>query len=61
MSLYNENSSVYRSEGERNTFENRRTPVPDNRDTMVILPILLLLMAEKADKMLLFSLLYILM
>ncbi len=61
MSQRNDHSLNYRSEHERNAFFNSRPPLPDNRDAMVILPLLLLLMAEKADKTLLFALLYILM
>ncbi|MBQ3150864.1 MAG: hypothetical protein IJB86_06430 [Clostridia bacterium] len=50
---------IYRSENERNTFHAPRQTV--DTDASVIIPLLLLLMTEKADKMLLFALLYILM
>lgn len=52
---------MYRSENERNTYSPPVGQSSSKEDAMLILPLILLLMTEKADKTLLFALLYILM
>ena len=53
--------NIYRSESERRIFTDEKRPDTRDNDAMIILPLILLLMTEKTDKMLLFALLYILM
>ena len=53
--------NIYRSEHERYAFTPEKIQDNSNQDVMLILPLILLLMQENADKTLLFALLYILM
>lgn len=53
--------SNYRSECERCIASDEKRVNTRDNDAMIILPLILLLMTEKTDKMLLFALLYILM